>query len=184
MLFLSKSPCSSSISLAPLPTYFITPLSVPLSSLSYTISSGHPPPTNHLKGRGCWALAGIKVIYEWANLPGCWRGKPVAVRLWSSSPLFPPASLQGKFLCLSCLWSFTVPFWYHMLLLSDSQTTQIPTHRRACVQIHTPIPLHICKLLLMVMHVQLDIQINTSAYACTFLHGLCSYASAELCCYY
>ena len=112
--------------------------SVPLRSLPHT-SRPAPPSSSlytvhHLKRWGCWALGGIKVIYEWASLPACWRGKPVAVSLWSSSPLFPPASLQGKLLCLSCLWSFTVPYWRHMLPLSDSQTAHIlPCRGASCV---------------------------------------------------
>lgn len=90
LCFLSKSLCSSSISPA-LPLRLLYLSRQFLSSASPATPSPlppHPAPpssslytVHHLKRWGCWALGGIKVIYEWANLPGCWRGKPVAVRL-------------------------------------------------------------------------------------------------------
>lgn len=49
--------------------------------------------------------------------------------LWSSSPLFPPALLQGKLLLP--LIFFTVPYCRCMFLLRDSQMAQIPMHCRA-----------------------------------------------------
>lgn len=90
----------------------------------------------------------VRLLSAWRNKSDLWMGQPTWVlegeasgsqALWSSSPLFPPASLQGKLLCLSRLWSFTVPYRRHMLPLSDSQTAWIPTHCRGvcvCVQDH------------------------------------------------
>lgn len=85
----------------------------------------------------------VRLLSAWRNKSDLWMGQPTWVlegeasgsqALWSSSPLFPPASLQGKLLCLSRLWSFTVLYRRHMLPLSDSQTAWIPTHcRGVCV---------------------------------------------------
>lgn len=81
----------------------------------------------------------VRLLSARRNKSDLWMGQPTWVlegeasgsqALWSSSPLFPPASLQGKLLCLSCLWSLTVPYWRRMLPLSDSQTAQIPMHCR------------------------------------------------------
>lgn len=37
------------------------------------------------RGEAVERFGGIKVIYEWSNLPGCWRGKPIAVQLSDSA---------------------------------------------------------------------------------------------------
>lgn len=95
-----------------------------------------PPPSpslytvHHLKRRGCWALGGIKVIYEWASLPGCWRGKPVAVGLSDPAAhcsLQPhcrgSSSASAASDLLPCHWLCILP-------LSDSQPANTPMHYR------------------------------------------------------
>lgn len=99
-------------------------------SRQFLSSSLHPPP---LSPQSCCpslliplhsaSFEEVRLLSAWRNKSDLWMGQPTWVlegeasgsqALWSSSPLFPPASLQGKLLCLACLWSFTVPYWRRM----------------------------------------------------------------------
>lgn len=150
-----------------------TPLSCPLSRPSLLI------PLHSA------SFEEVRLLSAWRNKSDLWMGQPTWVlegeasgsqALWSSSLLFPPASLQGKLLCLSCLWSFTVLYWRCMLLLSDSQTAQIPMHCRGA---------YVCKTIFSEAHTNtltvyclrsmfIDVKLATQVNVC--IHRLYCYA--------
>lgn len=132
----------------------------------------------------------VRLLSAWRNKSDLWMGQPTWVlegeasgsqALWYSSPLFPPASLQGKLLCLACLWSFTVPYWRRILPLSDSQTAQIPMYCQGA---------HVCKTIFSEARTStvcswwsifIYMQSTTQVNACT-LHRLYCYAKSDISC--
>lgn len=142
-LFLMSLVCPLWVNLhAPLPSVWLfLALTLSLSSVPFHSLPSHThPPTRFaslLIPLHSASFEEVRLLNAWRNKSDLWMGQPTWVlegeasgsqALWSSNPLFPPASLQGKLLCLSCFWSFTVPYCCRMLPLSDSQNAHILMH--------------------------------------------------------